>query len=339
MAAGGLCEIWRHSAARSTTAITSRISVVSRAAPAMRDFSTSELISEREEKSNRPPTRRNSRISVASVCWRSIHAWSVAGARSAIRCLPRGDEAYPRRSSRRAWNSSTRAEEWVRADIPFMLQEWDSNEGKAPPSGKNRTEMVHPIESWGIRIFADVLGSQNPTLGVAKTRDTGGAPCRILIVIVLFECGLVAGGARYLGCGCGEFDDEQGAAFGLVAAGDLAAVVLHDAVDGAETEARAFADRLGGVEGIKNALRLADSGAGVGELKHDFVVVVLCRDFQLAAGVLQGIHGVFDDLDECLKKLVGVGNDAWEIWVDRKLDRDFSRRPARFEHLRGAAQQ
>ena len=41
MAAGGLSAISRHSAARSTTSTTSRISVVSRAAPEMRDFSTS----------------------------------------------------------------------------------------------------------------------------------------------------------------------------------------------------------------------------------------------------------------------------------------------------------
>src|SRR5215472_6114567 len=178
MAEGGFCEIWRHSAARSTTAITSRISVVSRAAPAMRDFSTSDLISEREEKSKRPPTRRNSRISVARVCWRSIHAWSVEGARSAIRCLPRGDEAYPRRSSRRAWNSSTGAEEWVRvADIPFMLQEWDSNAGKAPTSGKiGQKWSTHRI--LGHPHFCRCFGKSKSPPCLAKTRDKGGEPLR-----------------------------------------------------------------------------------------------------------------------------------------------------------------
>src|ERR1035437_5108935 len=111
--AGGCSAISRHSAARSTTRITSRISVVSSAAPAIRDFSTSGAISERPEKSNRPPTRRNSRISLASSCWLSIQSRSVDGTSAAIRSCPRGEEAYPRRRSRKESNSSTRAELWI----------------------------------------------------------------------------------------------------------------------------------------------------------------------------------------------------------------------------------
>ena len=82
MLAGGCRTISRHSAARSTTRITSRISVVSRTAPAMRDFWTRAPISIRAEKSKRPPTRRNSRISLASSCWLSIQSRSVEGASS-----------------------------------------------------------------------------------------------------------------------------------------------------------------------------------------------------------------------------------------------------------------
>src|SRR5262250_2619927 len=43
----------------------------------------------------------------------------------------------------------------------------------------------------------------------------------------------------------GQADEELGAAFGLVAAGDVTSVVLNDTVDGAEAEAGAPSDRLG----------------------------------------------------------------------------------------------
>src|SRR5690242_2963683 len=82
----------------------------------MRDFARSELMSVRAEKSKRPPTRRNSRISEARVCWRWIQSGSVDGARDSTRALPRGEDANPRRSSRRESNSRTRAEVWSRAE-------------------------------------------------------------------------------------------------------------------------------------------------------------------------------------------------------------------------------
>ena len=73
---------------------------------------------------------------------------------------------------------------------------------------------------------------------------------------------LVAGRAGGLGCGfggCGELYDKQSAAFGLVLAGDLAAMVLDDAIDGAQAEPCTLADGLGGVEGIEDALRIANA--------------------------------------------------------------------------------
>ena len=71
---GGWRTISRHSAPRSATSTTSRISVVSRAAPPMRDFSISFPTSGSPANSNRPPTRRYSRISVVSCCCVSIQA-------------------------------------------------------------------------------------------------------------------------------------------------------------------------------------------------------------------------------------------------------------------------
>src|SRR4051794_14328155 len=57
-----------------------------------------------------------------------------------------------------------------------------------------------------------------------------------------------------------ELHDEQCAAFGLVLASNLAAVLLDDSVDGTQSKAGAFADGLGGVEGIEDALGLANTG-------------------------------------------------------------------------------
>ena len=55
----------------------------------------------------------------------------------------------------------------------------------------------------------------------------------------------------------GQADFEGGAAFGTVVAGDLSFVVLDHSVSRAESQARAFADRLGGVERIEYALGFA----------------------------------------------------------------------------------
>src|ERR1700693_2777335 len=56
---------------------------------------------------------------------------------------------------------------------------------------------------------------------------------------------------------------ESGAAFLPVVAENPAAVFLHDAEANTETQPRAFADRLGGVERIEHAVRLLDAGPGI----------------------------------------------------------------------------
>src|SRR5689334_3179368 len=82
----------------------------------MRDFSSREVISTNAEKSKRPPTRRNSRISLARACWLSIQTRSAEGASAAMRPWPSGEEAYPRKRWRSDSNSSTPAELWAKAE-------------------------------------------------------------------------------------------------------------------------------------------------------------------------------------------------------------------------------
>ena len=60
----------------------------------------------------------------------------------------------------------------------------------------------------------------------------------------------------------GQANLKRGSAFGPVVAGDLSLVVLDHAVGRAESETGAFADRLGGVERIEDALGIAQAGAG-----------------------------------------------------------------------------
>ena len=74
----------------------------------------------------------------------------------------------------------------------------------------------------------------------------------------------------------GNSKHEHRAAFGLVLASDLSAVILDHAIYGAEAQTSAFADGLGGVEGIENPQRVANAGAGIGKLEHGF--------FALASG-------------------------------------------------------
>src|SRR5208337_3254046 len=70
-------------------------------------------------------------------------------------------------------------------------------------------------------------------------------------------------------------------------------------------------DRLGGVEGIEDALGIAQAGAGVGELHDYFVGFAPEGDLEPpAADFLQCVHGVLDDLKKSLQELVGVAEDA-----------------------------
>ena len=101
--------------------------------------------------------------------------------------------------------------------------------------------------------------------------------------------------------GGGKAKHKHRAAFGLVVAGDLAAVILDNSVHGAESEAGAFADRLGGVERIENTLGLANARTGIGELQHDFAAVLLGRDAERAADDVHRVHCVLDDFDERLE--------------------------------------
>src|SRR5579864_4641673 len=177
MLAGGCNAISRHSAARSTTRTTSRISVVSRATPAMRDLSTSCPTSMRPEKSNRPPTRRNSRISLASSCWPVIQSRSIDGVRAVMRFCPRGEEAYPRRRSRRASNSSTRAEEWISSGMANLCYRSRIEVVTKPvPSAKadwdrcTSVDPALPCLAFTFRRYAglDAGGGARATLAVAK---------------------------------------------------------------------------------------------------------------------------------------------------------------------------
>jgi hypothetical protein len=82
-----------------------------------------------------------------------------------------------------------------------------------------------------------------------------------------------AGDERSVGAGAGNLrggfsdcrnsDDEECAAFGLVLAGDESVVIADNPIDSAKTEAGAFADGLGGVEGIENAQGIANAGPGI----------------------------------------------------------------------------
>src|SRR5579863_7722218 len=84
-------------------------------------------------------------------------------------------------------------------------------------------------------------------------------------------------------CGDRELDGEDGATFGSVVASDLTGVVLDDAIHSAQAQSCALADWLGGIERIENALRVAESRAGVREQQHDFGALPLSRDVQRAA--------------------------------------------------------
>src|ERR1700721_3882436 len=88
-----------------------------------------------------------------------------------------------------------------------------------------------------------------------------------------------------------------------------------DSVADAEAEARAFADRLGGVERIKNPRGVLHSGAAVGEFHENIFFVYPGSDPKIAlCGVPQNrVNCVVNQVQENLLQLVRIG------WNKRKI--------------------
>src|SRR5437762_3055564 len=69
-----------------------------------------------------------------------------------------------------------------------------------------------------------------------------------------------------------QADEEHRATIRIVAASDLAVVVVDDAVAGGESKAGALADRLRGVKRVEDTLRFAQPGSVVGHFDLDRVL-------------------------------------------------------------------
>src|SRR5579862_4481473 len=136
-----------------------------------------------------------------------------------------------------------------------------------------------------------------------------------------------------------QAQDENCSALGLVVTCDLAAMVLHDSVDGAEAEAGAFTDGLGRVKGVKDAVRFFDAGAAVAELDDDVIALLSGGDLKQASPALfEGIDGVFENLDEGLEELVAIPPNLRQAGLDRSLDTDVVFVRLNFVHLHAALQ-
>src|SRR6266446_4245302 len=98
-------------------------------------------------------------------------------------------------------------------------------------------------------------------------------------------------------------------------------MILHHAVHGAQSQARALADGLCSIERIEDAMRLFYAGPAVGKLHQHFSRMKLGADAkQTSACLLQRIQSVFDDLNERLEQLVAVAPDPREARLNHSFD-------------------
>src|ERR1700722_16202403 len=137
----------------------------------------------------------------------------------------------------------------------------------------------------------------------------------------------------------GQFDAESAAAIETVLARDLAAVFLEDAVTNAKPQPGAFADGLGGVKGIEDALGLADTGPIVGKFHSNVGLFACGADGEHArAGIFHGVHGVADDVIYHLEQLVGVAANGGQYRRTLELDTNISAPKIQSAELNGAGQ-
>src|SRR6202521_4078507 len=119
----------------------------------------------------------------------------------------------------------------------------------------------------------------------------------------------------------GQFHAENCATFLAVVTENLSGVYLDDAEADAETQARAFANRLRRIERIEDAMRLLDAGAAVGKQDHDVGAVTNGFDGKNSAvGRFHGIQSVADDIEENLHQLIAIAADTGENGFKLQLD-------------------
>src|SRR5271165_6790925 len=102
---------------------------------------------------------------------------------------------------------------------------------------------------------------------------------------------------------------------------NFSSVLLHDAVADAEAKAGAFANRLGGVERVKDTMGFADALAGIGK-EDDNVAAVALRFYRenAAAGFRHGVQSVADDVEKDLHQLIVVAANSGEHRLQLQLD-------------------
>lgn len=137
----------------------------------------------------------------------------------------------------------------------------------------------------------------------------------------------------------GQAEHENRATLWFVLARDLSVMILHDAIHGAQSQPRAFADGLCSIERIEHAMRLFYARPAIGKLHRYIFSRMLCADLkQPSACFLERIQSIFDDLDEGLEQLVAVAPDFRKVRLDQGFDVDFLIVPLEFTHLHAPLQ-
>src|SRR5579863_4637563 len=119
---------------------------------------------------------------------------------------------------------------------------------------------------------------------------------------------------------CNGNSHDKGAplAVFVVAAEDFSTMSADDSIANAEAEARALGGLFGGVKRIEDALGVWDAGTVVGDSYFDVLIVAarVNHDASALSGVLNGIVGVVQDIQEDLLQLLGIAECRGQVFVE-----------------------
>src|SRR5579859_5560158 len=118
-----------------------------------------------------------------------------------------------------------------------------------------------------------------------------------------------------------QFDPENRSALLPVVAKNFPIVFLNNSKTDAQPQACAFADRLGGVKRIENAMRLFNARASIGK-QDDHVAAIAHRfDGQHAAFMrFHGINGIADEIEKHLHELIAISAHSRKNGFELLLD-------------------
>ena len=123
---------------------------------------------------------------------------------------------------------------------------------------------------------------------------------------------------------------------------NLPSMLFHNAVADAQAKSGTLSDGFGGVERIKNPVRILHAGAAIGDFNTQAASIGICANPNIARAIFlaHGIHGIIENVQDNLLQLMEIAAGDGQARIKIAMDTDvvdlhviFAKRQGVFEDL------